>query len=61
MGKNIRCENCKYFTPFGDAMNPRTDGICKILRVSSGGVVNIHTREEYFCSLFKKANKEETK
>lgn len=54
MGKKIRCENCIYYMSFGDAMNPRTDGVCKKLRLSDFGMVRIHTKEDYFCSLFKK-------
>lgn len=54
MGNVLRCENCKYFSPYGDAMNPRTDGICNKLRLTSVGFIAICTEYNHFCSCFVK-------
>lgn len=61
MRKGMVCKNCEYFKSFGDEMNPRIDGICLKMRLTNIGFVQIHTKETYFCSLFKKPERREEK
>lgn len=61
MKKVMLCKNCAYYEPFGDNMNPRSDGRCNKLRLTDVGFISICTQEDHFCSLFKKKNVKEVR
>ena len=59
MGNVLRCENCKYYESYGDAMNPRTDGQCQLMRMTPAGQLCINVEESDYCSHFVKCKQQE--